>query len=65
MVEAYDLVNYNSGPLTKLDILDKGCSAAFACRITNNTKRSSSLRVRETRRKNQKHPEGCIEEVRT
>jgi hypothetical protein len=24
-VEAYDLVMYNSGPLTKLDILDKGC----------------------------------------
>jgi len=24
-VEAYDLEMYNSGPLTKLDILDKGC----------------------------------------
>jgi hypothetical protein len=28
-VEAYDLELYNSGPLTKLDILDKGCWAAL------------------------------------
>ena len=49
-IEAHDLGDYTSGPLTKLEILDKGCSAAFARRIIDIAQRSSSLHVRETRR---------------